>query len=151
MILRVCQNPKITTTAVEVSVSSVGGESDAVGDVAAGRGRLVAFREEFYLSLVKRRDALFELCDAVLCASGPVTSLPELSLEPVHRRGHGSTYAALSAGRVEVMRLCRSLAGLTLPRSSGGQLRLAVDVTPWPRPDAECSPGPGALSPAVPL
>jgi DDE superfamily endonuclease len=89
--------------------------------------------------LTRRRDALFELCDAVLCAQGPVTSLPELSLEPVHLRGWGSTYAALACGRIDVQRLRLSLAGLPLPRSSGGQLRLAVDVSPWPRPDAECS------------
>jgi hypothetical protein len=82
---------------------------------------------------------LFELCDAVLCAPGPVTSLPELSLAGVHRRGHGSTYAALADGRLDVARLRMALASLVLPRASDGQLRLAVDVTPWPRPDAECS------------
>jgi hypothetical protein len=83
---------------------------------------------------------LFELTDAVLCAPGPVTSLPELSLAGVHRRGHGSTYAALADGRMDVDRLRVALAGLQLPRGSDGQIRLAVDVTPWPRPDAECSP-----------
>jgi len=83
---------------------------------------------------------LFELCDAVLCSPGAVTSLPELSLSGVHRRGHGSTYAALVDGRVDVDRLRVALAGLDLPRGSDGQIRLTVDVTPWPRPDAECSP-----------
>jgi hypothetical protein len=100
---------------------------------------LAGFREEFYDCLTRRADALFELCDAVLCIPGPVTSLPELSLALVHRRGHGALYDALACGRVEVARLCRSLAGLPLPRDSEGRLRLAVDVTPWPRPDAECS------------
>ena len=120
---------------------SVDGERDPFGiDVAEGRQRLADFRRGLYASLTMRRDALFELCDAVLCRSGPVTSLPELSLEPVHRRGWGSTYAALSAGRIDFQRLRMSLAGLALPRSSSGQIRLAVDVTPWPRPDAECSP-----------
>src|SRR5262249_38878560 len=85
-------------------------------------------------------DALFGLCDAILCTPGPVTSLPELSLLGVHRRGHGSTYAALADGRMEVGRLRMALAGLELPRGSDGQIRLAVDVTPWPRPDAACSP-----------
>jgi len=33
-----------------------------------------------------------------------------------------------------------TLAGSALPRGSGGQIRLAVDVTPWPHADAECSP-----------
>jgi hypothetical protein len=31
-------------------------------------------------------------------------------------------------------------AGLSLPRADNGQLVVAIDVTPWPRPDAECSP-----------
>ena len=107
---------------------------------AAGRHRLAQLQDEFYRCLTRRADALFELCDAVLCASGPVTSLPELTLDAVYRRGHGAMYDALAAGQIDLARLRRSLAGLVLPRSSGGQLRLAVDVTPWPRPDAECSP-----------
>jgi DDE superfamily endonuclease len=108
-------------------------------DVAACRARLAGFRQEMYRSFTLRRDALFEVCEALLCASGPVMVLPELSLEAVHRRGHGSTYAALSAGRIDVQRLRGCLVGLPLPRTSGGQIRLAVDVTPWPRPDAPCS------------
>jgi hypothetical protein len=109
-------------------------------DVAACRDRLARFRWELYWSLTRWPDALFELSDAVLCTPGPVTSLPELSLSLVHRRGHGSTYAALVDGRMDVGRLRRVLAGLPLPRGRDGQIRLAVDVTPWPRPDAECSP-----------
>jgi DDE superfamily endonuclease len=108
--------------------------------VAACRQRLDAFRWELYRSLTRWSGALFELADAVLCAPGPVTSLPELSLSGVHRRGHGSTYAALADGRMDVDRLRVAVAGLDLPRGSDGQVRLAVDVTPWPRPDAECSP-----------
>jgi hypothetical protein len=48
-------------------------------------------------------------------------------------------YDALAAGQVEVGLLRRALAGLELPRGSNGQIRLAVDVSPWPRPDAGCS------------
>jgi hypothetical protein len=127
------ENPKKTTAA---GGSVPGPRVD--GDQAA-RERLAAFREEFYDCLARRADALFELCDAVLCTPGPVISLPELSLAAVHRRGHGALYDALSGGRIEVGRLRRSLAGLPLPRDSTGRLRLAVDITPWPRPDAECS------------
>jgi hypothetical protein len=116
-------------------------ERDPLGvDQVACRERLAAFRREFYRTLTRWSDALFELTDAVLCTPGPVTSLPELSLAGVHRRGHGSTYAALADGGVDVDRLRVALAGLELPRGSDGQIRLAVDVTPWPRPDAECSP-----------
>jgi hypothetical protein len=122
-------------------VPSVQQVRDPLGlDAAVCRRRLASFRWDFYTALTRWRDGLFELCDAVLCAGGPVVSLPELSLEPVHRRGHGSTYACLADGRMDVDRLRMCLVGLPLPRGGSGQIRLAVDVTPWPRPDAECSP-----------
>jgi DDE superfamily endonuclease len=107
---------------------------------SAALGELVGFRREFYASLTARADALFELTDAVLCTDGPVTSLPELSLTATHRRGHGALYDGLARGAVDVGRLRWALAGLELPRGADGGLRFAVDVTPWPRPDAECSP-----------
>jgi hypothetical protein len=108
--------------------------------VHACQERLARFRWELYWSLTRWSDTLFELADAVLCVPGPVTSLPELSLAGVHRRGHGSTYAVLVDGRMDLGRLWRVLAGLNLLRGRDGQIRLAVDVTPWPRPVAECSP-----------
>ncbi|MER5688217.1 transposase [Streptomyces sp. NPDC002205] len=66
---------------------------------------LFRFRREFYDCLTVRADALFELANAVLCGSGPVVSLAELSLEAVHRRGHGAMYDALASGHVNVSRL----------------------------------------------
>jgi len=101
---------------------------------------LSSFRTEFYACLTRRADALFELTDALLCADGPVSSLPELSLEPVHRRGHGALYDALACGRIHLARLQLTLTGLDLPHLADGQLAIAIDITPWPRPDAECSP-----------
>ncbi|GAB3835609.1 hypothetical protein GCM10027610_033790 [Dactylosporangium cerinum] len=109
------------------------------GELARVRECLAEFRQEFYGCLTLRADALFELTDAILCAPGPVTSLPELSLAFVHRRGHGALYDGLAGGAVEVDRLRTALTGLNLPRDRDGRLWLAVDVTPWPRPDAECS------------
>ena len=82
----------------------------------------------------RRGDALFELIDSVLCAGGPVTSLPELSLTPVHRRGHGGMYDALACGRIEVRRWRTTLAQTRLPHAAEGRLRVAVDVTTRPRP-----------------
>jgi len=102
---------------------------------------LTRFRRELRSCLPARGDALFELTDAILCAEGPVTSLAELSIAEVHRRGHGALYDALDCGRIDVARLRMALAGLELERGPGGQLCIALDVTPWPRPDAECSPG----------
>jgi len=101
---------------------------------------LSAFRRGFYQSLTRRADALFELAEAVLCADGPVTSLVALSLSPAFRRGHGALYDALAAGRVAAAPLQDALVA-ALPQ--GTPLLFAVDVTPYPRPDAACSAGRG--------
>lgn len=65
-------------------------------------GELRRFRQEFHSCLISRADAMFELTDAALCADGPVRSLAELSLVGEHRRGHGSSYAAVVDGRIDV-------------------------------------------------
>jgi len=103
-------------------------------------GDLATFRREFYQSLTGRGDALFELADAVLCADGPVRSLPALSLVAEHRRGHGALYDALAAGRVGVERLRTALMSVPLPRAADGRIVLAVDVTCWLRPEAHTAP-----------
>src|SRR5206468_1472176 len=59
------------------------------------------FRARLYGCLTARADALFELCDAILCADHAVTSLVQLSLVPEFRRGHGALYDALAAGQVD--------------------------------------------------
>jgi len=99
--------------------------------------RLGAFRDQLHACFSRRADALFELGDALLCQPTPFLSLPHLSLEPAHRRGWGSTYAALAHGEVDTERLRDLLAGC-LPDAD--PLVFAVDVTTWPRCDAECSP-----------
>jgi hypothetical protein len=98
--------------------------------------RLGHFRTELHACFTRRADALFELGDALLCAPA-ITSVAQLSLEPSHRRGWGSAYDALASGRINVDRL-RDLLVATLPDTD--QLVFAVDVTTWPRCDAECSP-----------
>jgi hypothetical protein len=98
--------------------------------------RLGGFRAELHACFARRADALFELGDALLCAQA-VPALPHLSLEPVCRRGWGSAYAALTRGRIDVERL-RDLLVSSLPDAD--PLVFAVDVTAWPRCDAECSP-----------
>ncbi|MDQ1295397.1 MAG: hypothetical protein QG608_3282 [Actinomycetota bacterium] len=104
-------------------------------------GGLAGFGSAFYRCLTARGDELFELTDAVLCAGGPVTSLPELSLVGVHRHGHGAMYDALACGQIEFARLWMTVAGVDLPRDGSGRLRFAVEVATGSRPDAECSPG----------
>jgi hypothetical protein len=99
--------------------------------------RLGGFRSQLHDCFTRRADALFELGDALLCAQTPLLSLPHLSLEPTCRRGWGSVYAALARGEVDAERL-RDLLVSVLP--SADPPVFAVDVTTWPRCDAECSP-----------
>jgi hypothetical protein len=90
--------------------------------------------------LDRRADALFELTDAILTA-GSVPSPVHLSLAAVHRRGWGSLYAALSMGHADEAGLQDLLSRHPL---EGGELGCppiyAVDVSVWPRCDAETSP-----------
>ena len=104
-----------------------------------GLQALRAFRVDLYGCFGHRADALFELADALL-ASAAAASLPHLSLHAVHRRGWGSTYAALAAGEVDEEALRAAMAARPL---TDGQPIYAVDVSAWPRCDAEASPGRG--------
>jgi hypothetical protein len=112
----------------------------AYPDPPVALARLQAFRAGLHACCTRRGDALVDLADALLSAQGPVASLPQLSLEPAHRRGWGSTYAALACGRIDAERLRDLLAGCLPPADP---LVFAVDVTAWPRCDAECSPARG--------
>lgn len=94
------------------------------------------FRDDFYLCLDRRADALFELTDARLTA-GPLPSLAHLSCAPAHRRGWGSLYAALAEGRLSVPQPRALVARHPL---DGGAPVYAVDASAWPRCDAETSP-----------
>src|ERR671939_2091148 len=99
--------------------------------------RLRALRAMVYRCFSQRRDALFELVDAAACG-GAAGSLPHLSLEAVHRRGHGSVYAALRRGAVDARRLSSALVRRPLP---GGLPAYAVDVSVVAGCDAETRPG----------
>jgi hypothetical protein len=98
---------------------------------------LTAFRRGLRQSLTCWGDALFELCDAMLCGGGSVSSIPSLSLEPVFRRSHGSLYKALAKGRIDEDRLRRLLVA---KRPMDWPMVFAVDASTWARCDAECSP-----------
>lgn len=98
-----------------------------------------AFRRNLYACFHRRADALFELGDALLAAE-TVTSLPRLSLQAAHRRGWGSLYDALVAGHIDDAALRTALAGQAIPEA---QPVYAIDLSVWPRCDAEASPGRG--------
>ena len=105
--------------------------------IPRGDSELVGFRSAFYTTLTRWGDALFELTDALLGATGPVHSVPSLSLEPEFSRSHGSLYKSLAKGRVDEDAL-RALLVAYLP--SEWPLVFAVDASTWARCDAECSP-----------
>ena len=93
--------------------------ADAVARYRAYKA-LREFRLKLYECLTARADALFELCDAVLCADHAVTSLVQLSLEAEFTRGHGALYDALAAGRIDEEKLSALLTG-TLPPLIDGE------------------------------
>ncbi|MGH3147487.1 MAG: transposase [Rubrobacter sp.] len=102
---------------------------------------LRTFRDSFYDEcLHPRADALFELTDALLTAD-VIPSPAHLSLQPAHRRGWGSLYAALDRGRIEGEALRNLLARYPLAGGADQEAPVyAVDVSVWPRCDAESSP-----------
>ena len=99
---------------------------------------LRTFRLSLYECFHRRKDALFELADAILSADGAAPSPAHLSLQVPHRRGWGSLYAALDRGRIDAQALRRLLAHHPLAGSETPVY--AVDVSVWDRCDAECSP-----------
>ena len=107
------------------------------GVPSTAREALVAFRRGLYATCTSWPDALFELCDAALCATGPVSSVPTLSLEPEFTRSHGSLYKALANGAIEEERFRRLLVD---HRPGDWPMVFAVDASTFERCDAECSP-----------
>jgi hypothetical protein len=113
------------------------GDGDGAADAA---GRLARFRHELYFSFGMRRDALFDVADALACGQERVLMLAQLSLEPECRRGHGGVFDALNSGDVVIGRLRRAVGAIPFPAWDDGRIRLACDVSNWLRPDAGTSP-----------
>lgn len=108
-----------------------------MGKGDGGNNELICFRRALYACFTRWGDALFELTDAALCATGPISSVPALSLEAEFTRSHGSLYKALFGGRIDEDRLRR----LLVEAAPGNwPLVFAVDASTWDRCDAECSP-----------
>ena len=74
--------------------------------------------------------------DGALTA-GLVPSFAYLSLQAAHQRGHGSLYAALAKGRMDVGGI-RKLVASTLPNRE--RPVYAIDTSTYIRSDAETSP-----------
>jgi len=102
--------------------------------------QLRRFRQEFYVSaLGHRKDSLFELMEAALCASGP-QPLVRLSMVPAFRRRWPSACDGLADGSLNTTRLRRLFVG-ALPTAPAEERELwVIDGTTWPRPAAATSP-----------
>ncbi|MEU3957854.1 transposase [Streptomyces achromogenes] len=100
------------------------------------RSRKSTFRSELYACLTARCDALFELCDALLCLDGPVRTLVGLALAPEHRRGHGALHGGPTRAGSMLPGCVGSWPGCRCRGAADGRLVLAVDVSPWLWPDA---------------
>lgn len=86
-----------------------------------------------------RRDALFELLDAVL-SDAQATSLVRHSLSPCFRRGWASTADALSDGSLDLAALRRLFARATPAPLAGARELWVLDGSIWPRPEAKTCP-----------
>jgi hypothetical protein len=64
--------------------------------------------------------------------------LAELSEEKAFRRGHGALYDVLACGDIDVRALAELLAN-SRHAVDDGPVKVAVDVSPWPPPDAVTS------------
>jgi DDE superfamily endonuclease len=106
------------------------------------REELRAFRHQVYPLFGCRRDALFELLDAVLTA--PTIETPaHLRLVPTCQRSWGSLYDALNAGTMDCEQLQQLIAAYPLATETAWY---AVDASVWPRCDAQTSPARGSYA-----
>ncbi len=101
-----------------------------------GVERLREFRERIHDLCTHRADALCDVIDGAISV-GLVPSFAYLSLQAAHRRGHGSLYAALAKGRMDVEGT-RRLVASTLPKTD--RPVYAIDTSTYIRSDAETSP-----------
>lgn len=101
---------------------------------------LARFRAELYQRVLdRRRDALCEVLDAVLCDE-TATSLVRRSLVPGCQRGWASLCDALSDGALDVVALGRLFVQTLPPVGREERPLWVIDGTLWPRPAAKCSP-----------
>ena len=102
---------------------------------------LTRFRHALYQCFGMRRDALFDLLDAVMTAP-QVESLVGLSLAPGFARGWAATCDALSDGSLEVSAIQRVLAAhlAVVPPAVADREVWALDGSSWARPCAPTSP-----------
>jgi len=93
--------------------------------------KLIEFRQAIYdHGMTARRDALFNVLDALVC-EGAVSSFARLSQSEQFQRKWPSLYAALTDGRLKSEWLRAYLAGQV---PAQGICVFPLDGSPWPRP-----------------
>jgi DDE superfamily endonuclease len=93
--------------------------------------KLIEFRQAVYEhGMVARRDALFNLLDALIC-EGAVPSFARLSQSAQFQRKWPSLYAAIEDGEID-SRWLRTFLAQQVPHQ--GICVFPLDSSPWPRP-----------------
>lgn len=100
---------------------------------------LTAYRQALYATFPRARDALFEVCDAVLTGVA-ARSFVELSQAPGFQRRWPSVYAALQDGQIDQAALRRLVAQYAPAPAPGQRLLLGLDTSPIFRPEAHTAP-----------
>jgi len=102
-------------------------------------------RQQIYDSFERGADALFNLCDALLCQE-QARSLPELSQSPTFERQWPSLYQALEHGEMNEDRLRQAWVQALLSDVAVGEtVWISVDASSIPRPDAHTSQDRGII------
>lgn len=115
------------------------------GHYALNFNTLKQLRQQIYDSFERGGDALFNLCDALLCQEH-ARSLPELSLSPFFERAWPSLYQALSNGKINEKMLREVWVKALLSEVPCEEtIWISVDASPIPRPEAETSPDRGII------
>lgn len=115
------------------------------GHYALNFNTLKQVRQQIYDSFERGADALFNLCDALLCES-QARSLPELSHSPFFEREWPSLYQALSNGKINEVALRQIWVKALLHDIPVSQtICISVDASSIPRPEAETSEDRGII------
>lgn len=115
------------------------------GHYALNFNTLKQIRKLTYDSFERGADALFNLCDALLCED-QARSLPELSQSPYFERAWPSLYQALENGKINEARLREAwVKALLAERPMGEPIWISVDASSIPRPEAETSADRGII------
>lgn len=115
------------------------------GHYALNFNILKQVRQQIYDSFERGADALFNLCDALLCED-QARSLPELSQSPCFERAWPSLYQALEHGKINEAELREAWVKALLAQIPMGKtIWISVDASSIPRPEAETSADRGII------